>query len=418
MATHDAIAAVSRTLRHLLLDRMETAAEVTLAPPDVTPQGVDRRVNLYLYQVLENAVLKNQDIPGRAHPGSLGRPPLSLDLRFLLSTYSATEDALDSDLNAQSLLGDAMRVLHEFGVHLHELAMTKNVGSKRIGDPVIDAALADDFERIKVVLHPTSIDDLTRIWSAMPEANFRRSVVYEVTVVQIETVSPRTRPAPVERRSISVGIRRAPAIVAAYVRPAPGGPIGDIRAAIGATLVIETEATLGVRVFVVFGTVDPAPLPPSQNGRFEIVVPDDDRLQPGPMELRILVEAESETVEGALDRGVTGSKPRRLKSNVALLQLVPRLATLAVLNPAGGRRLRLDGTRLWHGDADVVEVMLGDRSRRVVRPPGTAPGDPPTPTRIEMAVADFDLPAAGDYPVAVLVDGVRSVGPELVYVHV
>ena len=136
MATHDAIAAVSRTLRLLLLDRMTTSAEVTLTPPDVTPQGIDRRVNLYLYQVFENAGLKNQDIPGRAPAGSFGRPPLSLDLRFLLSTYSATEDAPDSDLNAQSLLGDAMGVLHEFGVHLHELVMTRNVGSKRIGDPL------------------------------------------------------------------------------------------------------------------------------------------------------------------------------------------------------------------------------------------------------------------------------------------
>ena len=417
MATFDAIAAVSRTLRLLLLDRMTTQVGVTLAPPDVTPQAADRRVNLYLYQVLENGGLKNQDIPGRAHPGSFGRPPLSLDLRFLLSAYSASEDNANSDINAQSLLGDAMGVLHEFGVHLHELRMTRNVGGKLIGDPLIDSSLANEFERLKVVLHPATIDDLTRIWSAMPQANFRRSVVYEATVVQIETTSPRTRPAPVATRVISTVIRRSPVITAAYVAPAPNGPIGDIRVTIGATLVVETEGTRGAPAFVRLGAMAPAALPPSANGRFEIVVPDDPLLQPGPLELRIMVEAEAATVSGGLDRGVSATQPRQLTSNIALLQLAPNLTTLAVLPPTTAPQLRLDGTRLWHKDANITEVVVGDRSRRIVKPANAPATDPPTPTRIEVSVADFELPAPGDYSVAVLVDGVRSVGPELVYQH-
>lgn len=415
MATHEAIAAVSRTLRHLLLDRMATAAEVTLSPPDVTPQVADRRVNLYLYQVIENGVLKNQDIPGRAHPGSPGRPPLSLDLRFLLSSYSATEDAADSDLNAQILLGDAMAVLHEFGVHIDELVMTRNVGSKRIGDPVIDPVLADEFERLKVVLNPMSIDDLSRIWSAMPQANFRRSVVYEVTVVQIETVSPRLRPAPVEIRSISATVRRAPVILSAFVLKPPNEPIGDIRVPIGGTVVIETEGTIGVPVSAVLGTLLPASLPASPNGRFEMIVPDDIKLQPGPLEFHILTDIATDTVTGGLDRGTTGNTTRRLRSNTVLLQLVPSLEGLTVLSPAGDRVLRLEGKRLWHRGAKIVEVVVGDRSRRIVKAADAAPGDPPTPTSIEMPVESFELPSAGDYPVAVLVDGVRSIGPELVY---
>ena len=44
--------------------------------------------------------------------------------------------------------------------------------------------------------------------------------------------------------------------------------------------------------------------------------------------------------------------------------------------------------------------------------------DPPLPTRLEVPVADFELASPGDYAVSVLVDGVRSVGPELVYQHV
>ena len=67
------------------------------------------------------------------------------------------------------------------------------------------------------------------------------------------------------------------------------------------------------------------------------MVPDDEQLQPGPLELRIVVEAETETVSGALDRGTTGSRTRRLPSNIALLQLAPNLTGLTVMAPATNR---------------------------------------------------------------------------------
>ena len=72
MASFTAIAAVSRTLKTLLRDRMLTVATITLAPPDITVGGVsDARVNLYLMQVIENAALKNQEIPGKGASGNL-----------------------------------------------------------------------------------------------------------------------------------------------------------------------------------------------------------------------------------------------------------------------------------------------------------------------------------------------------------
>ncbi len=71
MADFTAIAAVSRTLRTLLQDRMQSGAAVTVAPPDQTIAGFDAsRVNLYLMQVLENAALKNDQGPLRVPPAS------------------------------------------------------------------------------------------------------------------------------------------------------------------------------------------------------------------------------------------------------------------------------------------------------------------------------------------------------------
>src|SRR5262245_9389227 len=143
MASHAAIAAVSRTLRTLLLDRMVTGAHVSLAPPDVTVTGLDgARVNLYLFEVLENVGLKNQEIPGAGHPAAYGRPPLSLNLRYLMTTYSETEVQPEADNNAQTILGDAMRVMHDFGHRIDTLAIT-NPAAGLVGDAVLDEVLAD-----------------------------------------------------------------------------------------------------------------------------------------------------------------------------------------------------------------------------------------------------------------------------------
>src|SRR5215208_1176086 len=103
MSNFRAIGGVSASLRNLLRDRMEDPVDVTIAPPDVTVSSViGRRLNLYLYQVTENGNL-----------AAYGHPPLSLNLHYLLTAHSTTETELDSDLQAQHILGDAMRVLHD-----------------------------------------------------------------------------------------------------------------------------------------------------------------------------------------------------------------------------------------------------------------------------------------------------------------
>ena len=63
MADFTAMAAVSRTLRRLLIDRMATpGVGVTMAPPDVTVANVNgSRINLYLYQV-ESLGLKGESL--------------------------------------------------------------------------------------------------------------------------------------------------------------------------------------------------------------------------------------------------------------------------------------------------------------------------------------------------------------------
>ena len=343
VASHTAIAAVSRTLRTLLLDRMVTGAEITLAPPDVQVPGVNgARVNLYLMQVIENAALKNQEIPGTGHPAAYGHPPLSLDLRFLMTTHSAVENQRDADINAQTILGDAMRVMNDFGNRIDELAIVNPVAGTP-GDPVLDPDLTREFERLKVVLHPASLDDITKVWSAVSGTNFRRSVVYEVTVVQIETLAPRARPQPVEMRRILVTVRKRPEIVDAFVSPAaPGDPIGETRVRIGEEISVVSQGAMADRIYVRLGSLEPIRVSPAGDGHVRVVVPDAqypadldhplprpippaDQLQAGPLEVQLIAVHPVEGVEGALGPGTAIGGSRRYASNVWLMQLSPQV---------------------------------------------------------------------------------------------
>ena len=154
MSDYKAIRGVSSTLRSLLKDRMEKPVPVLLAPPDVAQSSNDgKRLNLYLYQLTQNRYLENQEIPGTGHPSQYGSPPLSLDLYYLLTSYGESDSGADSDLEAQEVLGDAMRVLHDFPVITPGLHQADDESKPLI----LDSTLVEEFERIKITLQPLTI---------------------------------------------------------------------------------------------------------------------------------------------------------------------------------------------------------------------------------------------------------------------
>lgn len=209
MSDYRAIGGVSATLQTLLSDRIElplaefpavTAIDVTVGsppPPDAAavPNVEPPSVNLFLYRVSENGYLKNQEIPGRGSPGAYGRPPLSLELHYLLTAYGTTTvKNLPSDAKlAHYLFGNAMRVLHDFPVVAEPLLRQRITA---IGTPVLDTSLLGEFEQIKLYLSPVGLDDLTKVWTAL-EQPYRVSAAYLVSVVQIESKGPRRFPRPV-----------------------------------------------------------------------------------------------------------------------------------------------------------------------------------------------------------------------------
>lgn len=428
MASYQVIAAATRSIRTLLRDRMVTGVGVTVAPPDQTVTGFDgARVNLYLIQVIENASLKNDHGPHRGPPGSYGRPPLSLNLRYMLTSHSDSEVMPESDLTAQEILGDALHVLHMYGARMHEL-IQENLVPPALNEPILDPLLTQEPERFKLTLYPASLEDVTKIWSALSEENFRRSVILEGTVVQIDDTEPVRVAPPVTERRIFATLARRPTIERVFVTPPPGQPEAEMRVAVGEEITIVARDAAAARIFVQFGDLTPLRVVPAPDGRIRVRVPDAvldvdydpplsqpilpaQRLQPGTLQIRLIAELTVEGVAGALDRGSRIEETRRVPSNIALMQLVPQITGVAPVNGDAGTVLTVTGTRLWHPGAREAQVVLGDAGIEINRPP-PSPLLPPAPGSVQVPVADAGLPAqaGGDpgYRVAVLVDGVRS----------
>jgi Pvc16 N-terminal domain len=116
MSTERAIEAVSITLFRVLDDPIRRdiqGSEVTLLPIDVARKDrTTDQLNLFLYQTTVNAGWSNSDLPLATRPGETGRPPLALDLHYLVTAYGKD----DQDERAHRMLGMAMSLLHDHPV--------------------------------------------------------------------------------------------------------------------------------------------------------------------------------------------------------------------------------------------------------------------------------------------------------------
>ena len=163
-----------------------TEDDITFASPrDAKPtsasQALKGNISLFLYQVEENEFLKAQSMLPTGTPGQLRHPPLSLNLRYLLTPIMN-----DPDKN-QILLGRAMQVLRE------NTSMTGPFA------PVAPGVSPD----VRVLFDPLSFEELTRLWSAMSEP-YRLSVCYEARVVALPSSRAEVRAPMVERRHVDV----------------------------------------------------------------------------------------------------------------------------------------------------------------------------------------------------------------------
>jgi hypothetical protein len=401
MTTYEAVGAVSHTLKQLLSDRIalevaENAGIVQPVPvivglPPEEPAAIAQPfVNLFLYRVCENAALQTQALPGRGERGAFGHPPLALDLHYLLTTYGTTNDPageqFQDEIVAHWLLGSAMRILHDFAIITPALE-TQDIGSPP-GVQILDPVLVGAREAIKLSLQPVSLEDLSKVWTALSRP-FRASAAYEVTVVQIDarvadTYSQPVGPGPISGPQVRAVSGRTPMITGIH---AAGR--ADAFARAGDTLVLEGDGLLGDATQAeIAGIAGIGQVTSARNDRMTVVVPDDPRLQPGILQLSI-------------SHGVTfGEPPTRrdaLRSNIVAFALAPRVKT-AVL--AGGA-VTITGDRLYSSSAESVTLIQG---QAIASKQYTTS----TPTQLVMPVPT-NLDPTAPARVFVRVNGVQSI---------
>jgi len=159
-------------------------AVVTLLPPgDALPEALG--VNLYLYRVSESPHLKNEPWAGDRLTPPKPHPALSLQLSYLMTPLGIrpSEGTFDAGDDAHTMLGIAMRTLHENPI-LNNVHITGFDA-----DVVLPDFLQNSFEQVKVTLVPTTLDELSKIWSTINKP-YRLSVAYEVSIVQIAPTPP------------------------------------------------------------------------------------------------------------------------------------------------------------------------------------------------------------------------------------
>jgi hypothetical protein len=333
-----AIGAVSESIRDLLEKEMDPSCPVSVAPLDVSVTTITgKRVNLFLYKIDENASLKNMDLPGLGHPRAYGRPPLALDLHYLMTAFGETEE---DQIETQQILGEAMRVMHNHAIILGN---------------VLDPDLQNEREHVKLYLEALSLEELSKIWSASTKP-YRTSVGYLVTVIQIESklprkYAPRVGEPPAGGPRIKAVTFRAPRIdTILTIRHDDADKIerSIAYARIGDTLVLRGGGFTSGGLRVLVGDVDATANVSSMDAsRIAVAIPDDAALQPGLTRV---------VVQNDLMLGDPESPHRGFSSNVAAFVLVPEVA--AVTNLGGVPPvLRVEGTRVFAAGVDNLTIV-------------------------------------------------------------
>jgi hypothetical protein len=209
-------------------------------PEDAANSNADEKLNLFLYEVLFDASMRN--LPPRE-----GEPPrLWLVLKYLLTAFDASESS--DSAAAHNLLGRGLSALQELSfIPLDSLVVSQ----------VVDA-LENSPEPLKLTFDESGVELLSKIMQGSDE-HYRLSVAFQVRPVMVAPAQP-------PRGNLLVGIdySQAPqAVIGADgvqigVEPSLGARLKrlePVRFEVGATLTIYGDDLLGSDLEVVLGNI-------------------------------------------------------------------------------------------------------------------------------------------------------------------
>jgi Pvc16 N-terminal domain len=384
MSTALAIAATTRVLSSVILQAIQNAESTTPgltgilgSAPALTSKAPDQletgnteaaQLSLFLYHVTYNQGWREVGLPSRNGAGAgIDRPPLALDLHYMLIAYG------DSEYVPQILLGLGMQALHETPF-LYRQQIT-NVFSPPPPLSPLDTALATaaldaQVEMIRVIPQTLSTEDLSKLWTAFG-SKFRPSAGFEATVVLIQSTAPVQTPLPVLSANVPVLLFAQPSITAVTPMYLPW--------ASSLSVTLTGENLTGQGVAVIFDNNPGAPQTPQATGpagsAVTATVP---QLPAGINTLRVV------------QRLTIGAPPPKnvVESNVSLFYLQPVIRKQAV--PPHN---------------DLITVGPADNSTTPATTPVTVQLDPALQTSQQVQLLLNELsPPAGATPLSLTFD--------------
>lgn len=155
---------------------------ISVLPPDKLEDG---SLGVYLYHLNEDPHLKNQPPVGTsADPVPVRYTPMGLNLFYLITT-DAKSDSENKMLDAQLLLGLAIKSLHDYPV----LADASVVEGIKVFEEV---GIDKTDTHLRITMQPTAPNEAVTYWTA-GQSPLRLSAYYNVSVVLLEPEEPPTR---------------------------------------------------------------------------------------------------------------------------------------------------------------------------------------------------------------------------------
>ncbi len=186
MSSYTAIEDAGITLLNLLKNNMKNMGDIIpenqidtsiiLGSPGKAEEMDGVRISLFLYQIVENIHLKNQEMQ-RIGISTENYPPISLDLYYMLTAHPGTQnqqDITESTKQEHRILGRAIQILHD---------------NSTVRMETIDPDIKEEWH---IILNPLSLDDMTKIWTTFQGKSMRPSVCYLVTPIQIHSEREKT----------------------------------------------------------------------------------------------------------------------------------------------------------------------------------------------------------------------------------
>lgn len=402
MSSPLAIAAVSAVLRsflqnsvaqHDLASVLGGNVIISAEPPDRIDIGASSpdRLNLFLFQATENQGWRNLGLPTRnANGDRISNPPLALDLHYLLTAYGS------ADFHAEVLLGHAMFVLHEMPVLTREAIRAAIPVPPPVTLPngLTAAELADQIEQIKITPENMSVEELSKIWSAL-QSQYRPTAVYRASVVLIESRRSVRPTLPVLARNIAVLPFQQPAIDLIQSQSADGEPIVAAQPILaGYNLVIDGRRLRGATTRVLVDAIEITPAD-DRIAATRIVVPLPATLQPGLHSVQVVHRVDFGT-------GFPSEPHRGVESNVTAFVLAPQIVP-PIPDTAHNTTLTL-GIQPSVGRAQRVALLIGDRTISI---PARDEAGPPETGTLHFPIPD-DFPTGQDLLLRVQIDGAES----------